>query len=99
MSRIHTFIKNHPVLSYYVLVFVISWGGMLLFLVRPYGIPATPEEANRLILTALLILFAGPSLSGLLMTGLVRGREGYRDLGRRLFKFRIGAIWYAVALL
>ncbi len=99
MSRIHTIIKNHPVLSYYVLVFVISWGGMLLFIVRPYGIPATPEEANRLILLALLILFAGPSLSGLLMTGLVYGRAGYRDLGTRLCKFRVGAMWYAVAIL
>lgn len=99
MSKIQAFIKDHPILSYYVLVFVISWGGMLLFIVRPYGIPATPEEANRLILPALLILFAGPSFSGLLMTGLVHGRAGYRDLGARLCKFRVGAIWYAVALL
>jgi hypothetical protein len=29
MTTIKAFIKSHPVLSYYVLVFAISWGGIL----------------------------------------------------------------------
>ena len=32
MSPLVTFAKRHPVLSYYLLAFVISWGGGLLVL-------------------------------------------------------------------
>jgi membrane protease YdiL (CAAX protease family) len=33
------------------------------------------------------------------MTGLVHGKAGYRELLARLFRWRVGARWYAVALL
>jgi hypothetical protein len=46
-----------------------------------------------------LSLMAGPSLTGLLLTGLVSGRAGLRDLRARLLRWRGGARWYAVALL
>jgi membrane protease YdiL (CAAX protease family) len=47
----------------------------------------------------LLALFAGPAVAGILLTGLVYGREGFRDLLRRMRRWRVGARWYAVALL
>jgi uncharacterized protein len=42
---------------------------------------------------------AGPLLAGILLTGLVYGRAGLRDFLARLLKWRVGARWYAVALL
>ena len=33
MTTIKAFIKSHPLLSYFVLTFAISWGGMLLVIV------------------------------------------------------------------
>jgi membrane protease YdiL (CAAX protease family) len=47
----------------------------------------------------LLALFAGPSIAGLVMTGLVSGRAGLRELLSRLLRWRVGARWYAAALL
>jgi membrane protease YdiL (CAAX protease family) len=41
----------------------------------------------------------GPSVAGLLLTGYVDGRAGYRDLWSRLRRWRVGVRWYAVALL
>jgi membrane protease YdiL (CAAX protease family) len=41
----------------------------------------------------------GPSVSGILMTALGGGRAGLRELGSRLLRWRVGARWYAVALL
>ena len=41
----------------------------------------------------------GPSVAGLLVTGLVDGRAGLRELLSRLLRWRVGARWYAVALL
>jgi uncharacterized protein len=93
------FIQRHPVLSYYVLVFAISWGGFLLVIGGPGGIPATPEQLEMLIPFAIPALLAGPSVAGLLLTGLVSGRAGLRELLSRLLRWRVGARWYAVALL
>jgi membrane protease YdiL (CAAX protease family) len=97
MSAIKTFILKHPALAYYILVFAISWGGILI-VVGSGGYPGTSEQVERLSLPVLLALFAGPSVSGLVMTGLMHGQAGLRDLRSRLFR-RVGARWYAVALL
>lgn len=98
MKGIRAFGKRHPVLTFYVLVFAISWGGILV-LVGPGGIPGAPEQVERLFPFTLVALFAGPSLAGVLTTALVSGRAGLRDLLARLLRWRVGARWYAVALL
>lgn len=59
------FIKLHPVLSYYLLVFTISWGGILILIGGPDHIPGTVEQAAKLFAPALLIMFAGPFISGI----------------------------------
>jgi membrane protease YdiL (CAAX protease family) len=48
---------------------------------------------------AIGVMIVGPSVAGLLMTGRVQGRAGYRTLLARLLKWRVGGRWYAVALL
>ncbi len=96
--NVKTFIKDHSVLSYFALTFAISWGGVFL-LGSPSGMPAPSEEAARLWPIVYLPYFVGPILSGLLLTGLVHGREGYRALRARLTMWRTGVRWYAVALL
>jgi membrane protease YdiL (CAAX protease family) len=100
MKTIKAFIRKHPVLSFYAMVFAISWGGILLVVgLGPGGIPATKGQVGAMMPFMLLTLFAGPSVAGLLMTGLVYGREGFRDLLTRMTRWRVGARWYAVALL
>jgi membrane protease YdiL (CAAX protease family) len=89
---------RYPVLSFYALVFAISWGGLLL-LIGPGPIPGAPGDVERLFPLALVTQFAGPSISGILMTGLVSGKAGLRELRARLFRWRVGARWYAAALL
>jgi membrane protease YdiL (CAAX protease family) len=99
MKDIKTFVEGHPVLSYFALVFAISWGGVLL-VVGPWGIPATNKEQYETLLPiAILAMVAGPSVTGILLTGLVYGKAGLREFGSRLLKWRVGARWYAVALL
>ncbi len=94
------FIKRHPVLTFYALTFAISWGGILLVIGGPGNIPGTPEQIGRLFIPyAVLALFAGPSVASVLVTGLLYGRAGLRDLLVRLLRWRVGARWYAVALL
>ena len=99
MSSLKAFVKKHPVLTYYALVFAMSWGGILLIVGGPGGIPGSSEEVEMLMPPVLLALFAGPSVAGLLMIRLVAGRVGLHDLLSRLLRWRVGARWYAAALL
>jgi len=99
MKTIKAFITRHPVLAYYVLVFAISWGGVLLVIGGPGRIPGTAEEIAKIFPVAYLATVAGPSLAGVLLTGPVGGRAGFRELLSRLLRWRVAARWYAVALL
>jgi membrane protease YdiL (CAAX protease family) len=94
MATIKTFIQRHPVLIFYVVVFAISWCGFLLAV----G-PTTAMSVVDIPPVAILSMVAGPVFGGLLLTGLVYGKAGFRELRSRLFKWRVDARWYAVALL
>jgi membrane protease YdiL (CAAX protease family) len=98
MTTIKTLIKRHPLLAYFALTFAITWG-LFVLAVGPGSIPATKEEFTTLPLGAILAVLLGPSVSGFLLTGLAYGREGYRVLLIRMRRWRVGARWYAVALL
>jgi len=98
MTTIKAFIKKHPVLTYFALTFAISWGGVLI-LGAPYGMPTTEEQSAKVWPIVFLPYFLGPSLTSLLLTGLVYGRAGFRELLSRLLKWRVSFRWYAVALL
>ena len=98
MTTINAFAERHPLVAYYTLTFAISWGGMLLAIGGPGGLLGARDQPDRLMGIA-FSLMAGPSVAGLLLTGLVHGRAGLRDLLARLLRWRAGARWYAVALL
>lgn len=98
MSTIKTLIKRHPVPTYFALTFALSWGGVLI-LVVPSGIPGTAEQSKMLFPVVYLAMLVGPVLAGILLTGLVDGRAGLRELRSRLLRWRVDARWYATALL
>jgi membrane protease YdiL (CAAX protease family) len=91
------FIGRHPVLTYFALVFVISWGGGFLIL-GPEGLPLDAEEFENLPALLYVAMLGGPSVAGVLLTGLVDGRRGLRDLLTRLRRWQAGWRWYALAL-
>jgi membrane protease YdiL (CAAX protease family) len=93
IKTIKLFIKTHPVLTYYILTFAISWG-VILILVGPGGIPVTTDFIERG-----LAMLLGPSVAGILLTGLASGRVGLREILSRLLRWRVSACWYAVAIL
>jgi membrane protease YdiL (CAAX protease family) len=94
MTSLRSFIKRHRVLVFYVVVFAISWGGFFLAV----G-PTTSMAVVDIPPAAILSMAFGPVLGGLLLTELVYGRAGFSELRSRLFKWRVGPRWYAVALL
>jgi membrane protease YdiL (CAAX protease family) len=94
-----TFIARHAVAIYFALTFVISWGGALLAIGGSGAMQGTTPASDPRFAYALIAMLAGPSLTGMLMTALVSGRSGVRECLSRLWTWRVGATWYAVALL
>jgi uncharacterized protein len=91
-------IKKHPVVIYFVLTFAISWGGIFFGSGGPGGFPNTKEQFERMLLLFIPVVLAGPSVASILLTALVYGKLGLRQILSRLCKWRVGAKWYAVAL-
>ena len=92
------FMKRHPVLSFYILTFAISWGGILME-VSHGGVPGNSTQLAKSIPVMILEMLAGPTVASILLTGVVCGRAGYSDLVSRLLRWRIRIAWYAAALL
>ena len=97
MKAVKAFVTRFPLLTFYAVVFAISWGGTLILVGG--RIPGTAAEVERLFPFALVVLFAGPSIAGILMTGLMSGTAGLRELFSRLLRWQVGGRWYAAALL
>jgi uncharacterized protein len=98
MKTTRALIESHPVLSFFALAFTLSWGAVLM-VVGPSGFLGTkqiPEVLEPILYMAMVV---GPSVAGILFTGLLYGRTGLQEFGSRLLRWRVGARWYAVALL
>jgi membrane protease YdiL (CAAX protease family) len=98
MSKIKSFIRKYPVVTYFILTFVLSWGCMVL-MIGPGSFPITAEQSEAQGALLYVGMLIGPSVAGILLTGLVDGKAGFRRLMDRLRAWRVGARWYAAALL
>ncbi len=98
MKTIVSSIKRHPILSYYILTFTISWG-LVLIMIAKNGMPATMAQLDTQLPVAIVAMLGGPSIAGILMIGFVSGKAGFRELQSRLLKWRVGIGWYVLAIL
>ncbi|MFE4230300.1 type II CAAX prenyl endopeptidase Rce1 family protein [Arthrobacter sp. NPDC056886] len=85
MPRFKVWLQRHRLPAFFVLAFAISWCSWPL-----YAAGLMPQFE---------FLPIGPLASALIIIGLAEGKAGYRAWGRRLIRWRVGWIWYAVALL
>lgn len=90
-------IARHPVLSYFLLTFTISWFAAFC-VAAPHLLrhEALPQLTGILMFPAMLL---GPSVSGILLTGILDGRSGLRGLLSRILRWRVSVGWYLTLLL
>lgn len=90
-------VGRHPVLSFFVLTFLISWAGAL-SVAAPYLIrhQVVPRFSGVLMFPAMLL---GPSLAGLLLTRMLGGASGVLDLFAGMRVLGYSARWYATLLI
>lgn len=68
-------IRRHQVLTYFLLAFAISWGGILA-VVLVAGVPKSSAELIALFVPVYVAMLLGPSVSSLALTLALEGRAG-----------------------
>jgi hypothetical protein len=79
-----SWVKRHPIITFFVLTFVLSWWPWPLYAM---GVP-----------WAISPLLPGPLLAALIVIPITQGWAGLRELGSRMIRWRVSWYWYAVAL-
>ena len=98
MTTVYNFCKKYALWVFFVLAFALSWGCLLL-VIGPGGFMGTEQVDEAKMPLVYLAVLVGPSAAGLLLTGFTQGRVGLKSLRSRLFNWRVGGRWYALAFL
>lgn len=98
-----SFARRHVLLCYFGLAYGISWLLWTPYVLSGSGLGILPIRFPHLLgddeLAGLLPgAYLGPLSSAFVMTALVEGRAGLRRWRGRLFRWRVGLRWYALAL-
>src|ERR687889_494053 len=83
MSYLVSLIRRHPLISFFVLAYALSWWPLAFYAA---GLSPSP------------IISFGPFLAALVVLAATQGKTGVVGLLRRIVRWRVGFRWYAVAL-
>jgi uncharacterized protein len=91
-------IGRHPILTYIILTMIWSFAiwSLLFFYIQPGGLLKNPPPISFLFV---ILGGFGPSLSGLITTWLVYGREGLQALFARIRMGKVGGWWFALLVI
>ena len=88
-----SFIQRYPLVSFFVLAIGLTWIFMIADALGSHGI-----LPFRLPLLLMLVMGYMPTLAAVIVAGQTKGKEGVRNLLRKLLIVRVGAGWYIFAI-
>ena len=91
-SGLKSFIKRNPLISMYALLFLLGWPVQILDALASHGLAPKPPS----ILTIATGLT--PAIAAVIVTAVLAGRAGVKDLFRRFLIWRVGMQWYVVGI-
>jgi membrane protease YdiL (CAAX protease family) len=101
-TGIRGFIRRRPLISFFVLANVMSWAAWVPYILSATGLGVLDFTFPSLLggtqlLGVLPGAYLGPILAAFIVTAVADGREGIRRWLRRMTKWRVSWVWYAVA--
>jgi membrane protease YdiL (CAAX protease family) len=96
-SPFRRLLTRHPVAAFLMMAFLFAWTIMLPLLLSESGFGVLPFALPWQVFGSLMSIF-GLALPAFLVTAAKDGKEGVRDLLRRILRWRVGVGWYLIAL-
>ena len=91
-SGLKAFVKRNQLISMYVLLFVLAWPGLIWEVLYSQGIVTSQSPVIVSLFTGW-----GPGIAAVIVTAMIAGRAGVRELLGHFLRWRVGLQWYAVA--
>src|ERR1041384_5705509 len=103
-NPLRALVQRFPLITFFTLANGISWVVWLPYILSLDGFGVLNFRYPDLLMGNQLLAimpgaYLGPLTAAFTVTAITEGREGLRRWRRRLFQFRAGVGWYAVALL
>jgi uncharacterized protein len=92
-----SWVARHPVIAMVALMFIIAWPLLSVEAADSYGL-AQLHLPQWLGITLDFIIGWAPGVAAIVITGIVSGKAGVRELLHKTFRWRVGAQWYFLAL-
>ena len=91
---------DHPLVAFFVLAFLGGWLVLLPTVLFESGFGLIPIDipAPAVMLSFIPAAMAGPALGAFVVTRMVEGKQGTRQLLRRILRWRVGVQWYLIAV-
>jgi membrane protease YdiL (CAAX protease family) len=84
MSSTVSSVRQHRLISFFVLAYAVSW--------TPWAFDAAGMSLGTPFFPG------GPLVAAIIVIAVADGPRGFRELGSRLVRWRVGWVWYVVAL-
>jgi len=94
MATINSFVKRHPLATFFTLAFGMAWGLQPIFI----ALGGDPFNGGPAAIVLLLITFT-PGLAALIVLAVSHDPEESRAFKRRLLTWRVSPTWYLAALI
>jgi uncharacterized protein len=91
-SQITTFTKKHALVIFFALAYAISWLIWLPQVASVQGLLVAPVSPYLHLIGGF-----GPMFAAMIVTGMMAGGAGLRELAGRMFRWRVSTVWHPIA--
>lgn len=95
---IMSFISQHELVVFFVLVFICTWLHTIPELAYIWGLIATPPAPELTNALMLIMLLGGPAGAAFILTAVTGGKTGLKQWIAPLFRWRVGIGWYLLTI-
>lgn len=94
LSKISDWMRRYPLVAYFALAYALTWVLVIPILLSQRGLGIVNLPDPLLFALFLLSTFSGPLPAALILTSVIDGADGRRQLLRRMLQWRVGFGWY-----